>query len=275
MKVIPRQPAAAPPRAFTLIELLTVVAIIGIVIAVGLPMLGSMQRSSAHTAAIDTVSTAASAGRAFAMRPIEFIDNIPGNNTAGVYSGAGAVFLYDKEHERYQIRLVENIQTIRNSTTYLEISGEEGFSNLSGFDPIVIPGTIGIAGIYRGTSGVEYISPYDPNTANQTDDREIMIWFNAQGVLQCRNPSDVFYDDDGDGVVNTTSSSSTFDGVEAVPGVMVFDRKQFTSVTGIPTPYDWDSLSTSEKTKVTDFMEDPNNTTAVFFSRYSGAAIRE
>ena len=232
--------------AFTLIELVVVIVIIGIVIAVLFPALGAMRRSARTTGGQNAVKTAIIAARAYATRDLNarFID-IASTGKHGQYSGVAALFTPANE-----IRLVENTPyAVDHKNKLLEIKPpprQNGYIDIPGREYIRLPSDIGVMGIRRGGS---FSDPVLRLLAPP-----FAVRFNERGQLIARSKEGhVYYDGDYNGVWTIGSrrppnyaphqwdpeasgfkkdSSARryqlpFEQVETVAGVIVYEKSSF------------------------------------------------
>ena len=166
------QPIAPPSRnprrhGFTMVELLTSVAIIGIMMIIIFPVVGALKGGSRIEAGLNTTSLASSVARAWAtaslpqadlgsdpVSPVPFAD----------YSGTAAIFCPTGE-----VRIVINDQRAEDSGgNFLESYTQRlnGYADYRvanrgrrDLDYISIPQGVGLAGIYRNNAGAHLIAP--------------------------------------------------------------------------------------------------------------------
>ncbi len=283
-------------RAFSIVELLVVISIIGILVAITFPTINAMRRSGTLAAGTNTISVAADGARLAATRPITFLkdDFAPaGDRVTGEYSGAAVIITPGDE-----IRFIENYEEARNGAgSYLEVNNQggvgtpwyyNGFIDMTDRDYITIPFNVGYAGIARpnAATGDGFIPP------------PFALRFDAQGRLipGLTGSGSVVYDANNNGQFTTSTartgtydpdnwdwrrnssmskggSSSNIEGydryelpferIECVVGVIVFEEQEFRAAGG------WGMTQAELKTWF------DSNGTPVLFNRYSGTVTRE
>jgi prepilin-type N-terminal cleavage/methylation domain-containing protein len=194
-----------PDAAFSLVEMLVVVAIASIVLALSFPMIGAMQRDSSASNGINTITVAIPSARRYATADVSFpLDLVRDNPSVpssigdqpGIYSGCAAVFTPAGE-----IRLTRNNPGATSSDFFdppffLERHGPRvvdvqagsglphqefnGFTDLK-VDYLLLPSDTGVAGINRVSGG-------NPLTANPTEPPLLLpppfaVWYNQSGYL--------------------------------------------------------------------------------------------
>ncbi|MEM6458921.1 MAG: prepilin-type N-terminal cleavage/methylation domain-containing protein [Planctomycetota bacterium] len=207
--------------AFSLIELLVVISIVGLLVATSFPFLRQMVRSSSETMAADGVSNAVSAARALATRYKPFTDTINNGKSAeddgDGYSGAAVIVTPANE-----LRIVENYeQAVDQLGNRMELPPtgtliRNGYVHVEGIDDLRVSGRAALLGIRRtGTNEIELLPP------------PFAISFNRRGGLVVRDTrvsgaistagkrSDgfVYYDGNGDGRFDTGSDRGSAAGV--------------------------------------------------------------
>lgn len=183
------QPALPRCAGFTLTELLTVIAILIIVVAIGVPAFNQFIASGREEAAVTTATAAVAAARSYATRDIQFVDDdLDGNPNNGLhgaegYSGAAALFTPD-----WKIRYVENVERARDgSDNFLELHDGEpnsisggpynGYEDIDGLEYLELPRGAAVVGVARNNNGLVLYPP------------PFAIRFNSDGVLIPAQPS--------------------------------------------------------------------------------------
>jgi len=189
-------------RAFSLIEMLVVVAIAAIVLALTFPMIGAMQRDSSASNGVNTITVAIPSVRRYATDNIAFPNDVDPSvigDQPGLYSGAAAIFTPAGE-----IRLTRNIPDMnspdfpdppffleRRGPQLLDIQAGSSLPKreLNGFEDIpidylLLPSDTGVAGINRVSGG----NNGKPFTADPTEPPLLLpppfaVWFNQSGYL--------------------------------------------------------------------------------------------
>jgi len=280
-------------RAFTLVELLTVIAIMAVVAAITIPMLGAIIQSTQSTTGINTVHVAVTAARAYAIRD----RNGPFAQVNGQYSGTAIIFTPANE-----MRLVENVPFARYSGGYLEAQPESynGYEDIPGRDYLRLPSNLGVVGLARNDQQEPLL--LTPPFA---------IRFNEDGhLIAARDSSEdrsVFYDRNYDGVIAITRDRDAvasytpdawdpnspahpnvdtdptlgryhlpFDRLDAVIGAVLYSKKDFraaTNTSGQPFTLAGSGSGNPLNSEAAGWILE--NGTPMFFSRYSGAAVRD
>ncbi len=174
------------PPAFTLIELLTVIAIIGILSALAIPTINALTRGSRVEAGLNTLGAAVALARAHVWRPQTFVQDLPARVSGTTYvwapapeSSAGVAMLVTAR----EIRIVENHpMAVDNNDLALKMTNaadapwdrpryRNAFRDIEGVDYVRLPGGVGLAGITRGNDGLIFLAP------------PFAIRFDAQGRL--------------------------------------------------------------------------------------------
>ncbi len=145
--------------AFTIVELLVVLSLMGILVTLAWPTLQNLTGSNRLESAVGSVSVAAKAMRNLATRPFpSAADEV----TNAAYDGTAMVFIREPGTLDLRIRLTYNNQHAKRTSTgeFLEslIPARNGFTDLHGItdfgvpDPIRIPNGMAVAGIIAPTS---------------------------------------------------------------------------------------------------------------------------
>lgn len=273
-----RPRAAGLPRAFTLIELMISVSIIVILMLLAVPFLSAMQQDMAMSGAENAIKAAVTSARGYADRAIEFDE--------GTYDGAAIIFRWNETKERMEMVLLENSGAVIDTTSgdpfeTTNNNHNDAYAEISGREPIILPGTIGVVGLRRGGSGNGYITFIGPATYNSETDTGsgggFAVRFDENGVLQSFGGNDnqktgwVFYDKNFDGSFSFSSNDSSYSAA-SVPAIIVFDLKEFVTdsrTSGIDWPF-----TTSTSSSLASFLNDPEVATPMFFSRYTGTVMQ-
>lgn len=224
---------------FTLTELLVVVAIVGLVVTLSVPVIRSMGRDSGVTSGVNTVVVAAEAARYLGTAAQAEFDPLSDKG-----STEGAALMVTNFGE---IRLL-----VHDGSASLAMSGRrKAFADAVDLkdqprDYITLSSRTGIVGIQRdgtsaGVDGLRFVTP------------PFAIRFSAQGGIVVGDEApggefNVYYDKDYDGIPGTTSRPNgynpgaitptsvwnraagkyelPFDEIEAVIGVLVFDLNE-------------------------------------------------
>lgn len=259
--------------AFTLMELVVVIAIIGVVVGLGVPLMRAMMRGSAETSGVNTIAIAAETARRLATATRNMKDPLadggPSSGTALIVTNSG------------EVRLVQHT----NAEDVVDATNGKAYVDVINRDYISLSKRTGIVGIKRNGADEDDLDFVAPPFA---------VRFNAQGNLVFGDPDKanglyaVYYDGDYDGEYdagrdrpngydpaltafsnwNTTEHKYElpFDAIETVVGVMVFDNTDIPFLAaGAGDPY---IRGDSEAGRL--LLE---HGTAVFFNRVTGAPV--
>ena len=148
-------------KAFTLIEMLVVISIVGILVGIAIPVIGRMSDSNQMSSGVNTVSLAAETTRRLA----ESRNYDVGFPLNAEYDGAAMIIAPSGE-----IRLTINHLTAqRPGGAYTEEQTQgtlppgsrpwNAYRDAAGFDYIQLPGGVDIYGINRAGAGVVFMPP--------------------------------------------------------------------------------------------------------------------
>lgn len=210
-------PLATSPRpAFSIVEMLVVISIIGILAAITFPVVGALRQGSQFSSAENTIVASVNIVRAYTRRnrAADFQDINGVSGQFGDDSGVAIVFTPGGE-----LRLVENDPDAANgSGNLIEIDRNEAgqslrnaYSDIQGRDYVKLPSRVSVAGLRRLSSGsswpddVEFVpAPF----AVRFDKHGTLI--NRQGGTSGTSifteDGHVYYDGDGNGEYETGSS---------------------------------------------------------------------
>lgn len=230
--VPPRAPASrAPRRAFTLMELLVVVAMISLFVAIGFPTINAMTSGTSEASAENAVQMSVKAARAYARQPQAF--------TTRQYRGAAALFTADS-----QIRLVRSVERDPKDPTKLAKNGSGGdllhryspYADVLDRDPIDVPEDVLVFGISRHV--IDGLVLYPPPFAIRFDPRGQLVVRASVSGDEFRD--NVLYDneDDGNFRFNVTERRPSdydpdeetgvpFEVIETVAGVIIVSEPEF------------------------------------------------
>ncbi len=261
-------------RGFTIIELLVAVSIIGILIAITIPVIGAMGKGTRTSAAVNSISVGVQVARYHATRQINAKD-LDGVNFAP-YRGAAAIVTHAGE-----IRITEHRQdAVNGANVYLELSNNRaGFRDVDGIEYLRLPSNVVVLGFRRnatGSAGLKLMAP------------PFAIRFDQYGNLLVGNPSSpdrmAYYDGNYNGqyatssdrpsnyepptpVWNTTAAKYQlpFEELETVTGIYIVEKSPDISLASGTDGCLNDAASIS-KIKA--------NGKLIMFSRYTGNPMR-
>lgn len=179
-------------RAFSLIELLIVIAIMGLLAAMIIPMINPFMRFATGGSTTNTINAAVAAARAFATNGPADLHPIIDNAS---FSGAAIIFTPSNE-----LRLVWNDQyALDVSGNHLESNtshtrGLNGYRDIPGRDYIQLPNDAGIVGIARNSTGDPVL--ITPPFAVRFNEHGVVV---ASPIQDDAHPDMVFYDANHDG----------------------------------------------------------------------------
>lgn len=225
----------ASPTAFTLVELLVVIALIAIAMGITLPTMSAMVRDSDRNTGTNAVTMAGTVARAYATRPIADVKDVNLRTTTtpsqpnasdepGSYSGCIALFTPANE-----IRIAENgieAQRARADTTSGSLPSALNAGQMSYLERLYWTGSSLAASDWGEAQNPKHLNGFrdlqidyihlpgdiavagvirnEGSTANQPPRLlapPFAVWFDANGTLVAASneaPSDfVYYDGDG------------------------------------------------------------------------------
>ena len=203
MRCAPRHVGAARcARAFTLMELLVVVAMISLFVAIGFPTINAMTSGTSEASAENAVQMSVKAARAYARQPQAF--------TTRSYEGAAALFTPSNE-----IRMVRSIERRDAKKDELVKNGGGGVLSLA-FSPyedipdreyIDLPPDVIVVGISRvDPDGLVLLAP--PFAVRFDPRGQLVVRLN----LSSDQKDNVLYDANGDGWFTQGSTRRTITG---------------------------------------------------------------
>lgn len=277
--------------AFTIIEMLVVIAIMSLLLLIAFPTINMMQRLTGTTAGLNTISVGVVAARHYATRRTVDLSAVDPTYAGLNYSGAALLVTPARE-----MRLVESDQLAEDGNGELLQQNTEPFNGYKDIDDaeyITMPKRTGIVGLMRNNDET-MPSLFTPPFA---------IVFNNHGQLVVGQPSDdtgvalVVYDGDGNGAHEVTDKrKSTYDPddwqdiwndtankfelpfevIDSVVGVIVFEETDLRAAQAS----DGGNLNLKSSGNTGPLNSDARdwileNGTPVFFNRYTGAPMRE
>lgn len=274
-------PHTPPMRAFTIIELLVAISIIGILIAITIPVIGAMGEGTRESSAVNSISAGVKVARYYATRKMNDRDV---GGTIVPYRGAAAIVTHANE-----VRIVEHNQAAANGGTVLETVNNSdgkyrvGMQDVRDAEYLRFPTGVQVYGFTRGGTGPTGLRLVAPPFA---------IYFDQDGHLISGNANNqdrlVTYDGNGDGnfaytngrpapytpptpslVSGGTKYSLPFERLETVQGLYVVERSG-AYATGTETGSNTSGHIGSGDTDYATIKAGR----LVFFSRYSGNPMR-
>ncbi len=292
--------------AFTIVELLVVLALMAVLVTLAWPTLRNLTGSNRIESAVNSVSVAAKAMRTLAPRPFLSASE---EVTNAAYDGTAMVFIREPGTLDLRIRLTYNNQHAQRSVgaiRFLEsmlpgppdYGPRNGFTDLHGFtdfgvpDPIRIPNGMAVAGIIAPTTATPHLadlpfavrysypnghllalSPDAPTGATGTDQRTYYDYLgktvNVGGGRSYQLP---------DGFFNNNEALTN------AIGVVVYDMAKARAAglfrdpannDPIRVPYQLLVNGSDEVTVTLEQLVSDADGRVIFFSRYSGAAVME
>jgi len=300
----PGNARASSARAFTIIELLFVISVIGLTLALALPAINALTDQVGTSSALNAINTGITATRAIAVEPKQGarFQSIGPTNAASLDGYSGAAMIITPAGE---IRFTRN-EPYAQSTggNFLEFEFTEannGYADVPNLDPVQLPATAGVFGIIRtNTSEPSLIPP--PFGIRFTEDGHLVP--SATSLSGANSSRMILYDANGDGSYdrgaqrstsyNTDDEDPDFSNVsrtsegyysfdievfESVAGVVVYDEAAFraagfdrtasASASTLPTAVlNWLRQDVDGDGKL-------DNATFIFFNRYSGVVFDE
>jgi prepilin-type N-terminal cleavage/methylation domain-containing protein len=188
-------------RAFTIIELMVAISIIGILIAITIPVVGAMGKGTRTSSAVNSISVGVQVARYHATRQINAFD-IDGVNFVP-YRGAGLVITHANEARVVEHHLAGRSSASGNPFMQLIGAGLCGYRDVSGVEYLRLPKNIVIVGVGRNSTGAAGLKLLPP---------PFMLRFDQYGRLLTGNSSSPdrmgWYDGNGDGFYNTTAAGN-------------------------------------------------------------------
>lgn len=241
-------------RAFTLVELLVVIAVIAILLATSVPLVRAVLQANALDNGLNQVSAALNSARAIALRD----------------GTDAAVFFVGGPDGRVNLRIVKFTGTITGT-------GRMQFTDLDDRPPERLPLNIGVRG-YSATSFTPVASPvtnwsvpapltYDPRP-DSTDQSTtyVAVWFGADGTTRTSTSAGV----ESLEYLPVTGGTTTLQRLAVpVPLLLVYDHRAYGEY--------FAGLSPATPS-IDNWIQDPNISTKttirlVNFNRYSGLIV--
>lgn len=192
-------------RGFTLIELLTVIVIIGLISAFGLPALARILDSSKVSAGVNTLVTGVATARMISTSQQPPL----GNSTGGGYSGA-ALIVTPAAVGELRVAINDQLAVSQGGLSVLEELNPSlnGYRDMEGLEFISQPAGTRLVGINRVGGVLEFIEApfairFDENGQLAVGSRAAISNTSVQASLLVHYDSDV----DGDYEISGTGSS--------------------------------------------------------------------
>lgn len=276
---------AAIPKAYTLTELLVVIAVIILLLSIAVPGLSKLMNAGKQDSAIGAFSAAVALTRSYAGRNPVF---------DGPYGYQGVAIIATPANE---LRIVEHIEESRGPATggpFLAYSAPPyaGYRDIANEPYVTIPTGVGVVGITRNDPNfVRLVAPpfalrFDPNG------HLIVRAAGAQGVVYDGNGDmgwdyndtrpnmydPLAWDPETSGKTATNYNANTqkylldFENLETVIGVIAYNKKDLQNA-GHNLAADSNAAYTGgvNKEAAAWILE---NGRVLFFNRYSGAVIK-
>ena len=236
--------------AFTLVELLVVLALIAIAIGITVPAMDALQRSGRGAAAANSISTATNAAQIYnhRIRPGDLgAGGEPDFPRSARYSGTAALFTPSGE-----IRLVVNDQAASDqNANFIEgpDSDAQGFAyrDISGIDYISMPRSVWVVGVRYANDQLELLPPPFAVRFNEyghvATDKPYIYYDSNSDHLSDESHQKGYYDTDSvrpdnynpDEWIRTALAPNPitgirplpFDRIEVVTGVIAFNTREF------------------------------------------------
>ncbi len=281
--VTPARPGPArrtPIRpAFTIVELMVVIAIIGVVVATTIPALSLMQESSITSSGVNTVAVAAQAARQLATGSRAQKDPLADGG-----SSAGTAILVTNTGT---IRLLENTGSQLNLT-----AEQNAFADIGDRDYITIADNVALIGILRDGPNAADLKFLAPPFAIRFNEHGSLIFGETTTAGGAYN---VYYDGDYDGTFDNTDDRPDpydpddannqdwipqgaagtvhafskfevpFEEIETVVGVMIVHREDVPDLTGNDAGF----IGSADAAHAAILERG----TPLFFNRYTGAPV--